>query len=106
MNFEEKKKIVLKNWYKTDCKNPEGITVKEAYSLGFNRACDILEKENKRLQKLVEVLQEEKKSLDSTIMLQNTLLASQSSKIGEMCPINPKVAIDQNLYKSPYNPWE
>lgn len=105
MKFEEKKEIVLKNWYKTDCKNPESITVKEAYSSGFNRACKILRKENERLQKLVEILQEEKKSLESTIMLQNTLLASQSSKIGESYPINPKVVIDQNLYKPPY-PWE
>ena len=96
MNFEEKKEIVLKNWYNTDCKSPESTTVKEAYSLGFNRACKILRKENKRLQKLVEILQEEKKSLESTIMLQNTLLTSQSSKIGETCPMNPKVVIDQN----------
>lgn len=47
MTFEEKKEIVLKNWYKTDCKNPEGTTVKEAYSLGFNRACHLLRKETK-----------------------------------------------------------
>lgn len=45
MTFEEKKEIVLKNWYATDCKSPESITVKEAYSLGFNRACKLLRKE-------------------------------------------------------------
>lgn len=47
MTFEEKKEIALKNWYETDCKSPESITVKEAYSLGFNRACQLLRKEIK-----------------------------------------------------------
>lgn len=38
-----KKEICMKNWYKTDCENPENITVKQAYELGFNRAYDLMQ---------------------------------------------------------------
>lgn len=58
-----------------------------------------LKKENKRLQKLVDILQEEKKSLESIIMLQNTLLATQPSKINETYSLNQKT-----IY-NPFTPW-
>lgn len=39
----DKKNIAMKNWYKTDCENPESITVKQAYELGFNRAYNLMQ---------------------------------------------------------------
>lgn len=39
----DKKNIVMQNWYKTDCENPENISVKQAYELGFNRAYDLMQ---------------------------------------------------------------
>lgn len=38
-----KKNIAMKNWYKTDCKDAENITVKQAYELGFNRAYGLMQ---------------------------------------------------------------
>ena len=37
-----KKDIAMKNWYKTDCKDAENISVKQAYELGFNRAYNLM----------------------------------------------------------------
>ena len=37
-----KKEIVMKNWYKTDCENSDDISVKQAYELGFNRAYKLM----------------------------------------------------------------
>lgn len=39
----DKKNIAMKNWYKTDCENPENITVKQAYELGFDRAYRLMQ---------------------------------------------------------------
>lgn len=39
----DKKNIVMKNWYKSDCENPESITVKQAYELGFDRAYRLMQ---------------------------------------------------------------
>lgn len=39
----DKKNIAMKNWYKTDCENPENISVKQAYELGFNRAYNLMQ---------------------------------------------------------------
>ena len=39
----DKKNIAMKNWYKSDCENPENITVKQAYELGFNRAYGLMQ---------------------------------------------------------------
>lgn len=39
----DKKNIVMNNWYKTDCENPENITVKQAYELGFERAHNLMQ---------------------------------------------------------------
>lgn len=39
----DKKNIVMKNWYKTDCKDAENISVKQAYELGFNRAYNLMQ---------------------------------------------------------------
>lgn len=35
--------IAMKNWYKTDCENPENISVKQAYELGFDRAYRLMQ---------------------------------------------------------------
>lgn len=40
-----KKEICMKNWYKSDCENPENISVKQAYELGFNRAYKLMQTE-------------------------------------------------------------
>lgn len=37
-----KKDIAMKNWYKTDCKDAENLSVKQAYELGFNRAYNLM----------------------------------------------------------------
>lgn len=39
----DKKNIAMKNWYKTDCENPQNITVKQAYELGFKRAYELMQ---------------------------------------------------------------
>ncbi len=39
----DKKNIAMKNWYKTDCENPENISVKQAYELGFDRAYRLMQ---------------------------------------------------------------
>lgn len=39
----DKKNIAMNNWYKSDCENPENITVKQAYELGFNRAYGLMQ---------------------------------------------------------------
>lgn len=39
----DKKNIAMNNWYKSDCENPENITVKQAYELGFNRAYRLMQ---------------------------------------------------------------
>lgn len=39
----DKKNIVMQNWYKTDCENPENISVKQAYELGFDRAYKLMQ---------------------------------------------------------------
>lgn len=41
----DKKNIVMKNWYKTDCENSDDISVKQAYELGFNRAYNLMQTE-------------------------------------------------------------
>lgn len=38
-----KKDLVMKNWYKTDCENSDNISVKQAYELGFNRAYKLMQ---------------------------------------------------------------
>ena len=40
-----KKDIVMKNWYRTDCENSDDISVKQAYELGFNRAYKLMQTE-------------------------------------------------------------
>ena len=37
-----KKDIAMKNWFRTDCKDTENISVKQAYELGFNRAYNLM----------------------------------------------------------------
>lgn len=37
-----KKDLVMKNWFRTDCKDAENISVKQAYELGFNRAYNLM----------------------------------------------------------------
>lgn len=37
-----KKDIAMKNWFRTDCKDAENISVKQAYELGFNRAYNLM----------------------------------------------------------------
>lgn len=39
----DKKNIVMKNWYRTDCENSDDISVKQAYELGFNRAYKLMQ---------------------------------------------------------------
>lgn len=39
----DKKNIAMKNWYETDCKDAENISVKQAYELGFNRAYNLMQ---------------------------------------------------------------
>ena len=39
----DKKNIAMKNWYKSDCKDAENISVKQAYELGFNRAYELMQ---------------------------------------------------------------
>lgn len=39
----DKKNIAMNNWYKTDCKDAENISVKQAYELGFNRAYNLMQ---------------------------------------------------------------
>jgi hypothetical protein len=38
-----KKDIAMKNWFRTDCKDGENISVKQAYELGFNRAYGLMQ---------------------------------------------------------------
>lgn len=38
-----KKDIAMKNWFRTDCKDAENISVKQAYELGFNRAYNLMQ---------------------------------------------------------------
>lgn len=38
-----KKDLVMKNWYKTDCENSDDISVKQAYELGFDRAYKLMQ---------------------------------------------------------------
>lgn len=37
-----KKDLAMKNWFRTDCKDAENISVKQAYELGFNRAYNLM----------------------------------------------------------------
>lgn len=37
-----KKDLAIKNWFRTDCKDAENISVKQAYELGFNRAYNLM----------------------------------------------------------------
>lgn len=39
----DKKNIAMKNWYKTDCKDADDISVRQAYELGFNRAYELMQ---------------------------------------------------------------
>lgn len=41
--MKTKKDMVMKNWYRTDCKDAENISVKQAYELGFNRAYGLMQ---------------------------------------------------------------
>lgn len=34
--------VAMKNWFRTDCKDAENISVKQAYELGFNRAYNLM----------------------------------------------------------------
>lgn len=55
-----KKDITMKNWFRTDCKDAENITVKQAYELGFNRAYNLM-------QNVLNKIKEQHKSDDRNI---------------------------------------
>lgn len=63
-----------------------------------------LQKENERLQKLVEVLQEEKKSLESMVMLQNTMRNPFTPWTNCYNDMMAKIRIDQYGF-NPQSNW-